>query len=274
MANTTFGSLTIGKTTITPTEVLLFVRRRRFLTISIISWAAMAALAVAVVVPQVQKILAIRSEMDTVQTKLDADQSFVTSLQALNSSDVARANVVLSATLPQEKPVLPLLYSLNRLAASAQVSVSEFEITPGLLGTGSGKLDDSRTGSTIDPQLAALPLRMNVAGPFDNLSSFFKSLDFVLPLIQIRSIEFSTTKRDASTATNSAQYSANVELSTLYMKSKPPTGVETTISDLSQSDLALIEKLSSSYAQREADNAAQVTEASSAGRTNLFVIPQ
>lgn len=274
MANTTLGSLKIGKTTITPTDVLLFMRRRRFLTISIISWIAMTVLTIAVIVPQVQKILETRSEMATVQEKLDADTSFVTSLQALNSSDISKANVVLSASLPQEKPVLPLLYSLNRLAASAQVSVSEFEISPGLLGTGSGKLDDSRAGSTIDPQLAALPLRMNVAGGFENLSTFFKSLDFVLPLIQIRSIEFSTDRRDASTATSSAQYNAKVELSTLYMKAKPPTGVETTIANLSQSDLALIEKLSSSFAQREADNAAQVVEASAAGRTNLFVIPQ
>ncbi|MEP7167388.1 MAG: hypothetical protein ABI758_05410 [Candidatus Woesebacteria bacterium] len=277
MASKLLSSFTIGGVEISAQSVLSFARRRRFFAISALSWVIMLILAITVVVPQVQQILARRSEIALVQAEVDKNQTFINSLESLDTSDLTRANTVLSASLPQEKPVLPFLYSLNRLAAGAQVSVSDFEISPGLLGTSSGTLDNARAASTIDPQLAALPLRMNVAGGFENLSTFFKSLDFVLPLIQITSIQFASVQKTTSTtstASGSAQYTAKVDLSSLYMKSKPVVGEETTIANLSPADTALLEKLTSSYTQREADNAQQSVEASASGRTNLFVSPQ
>jgi hypothetical protein len=112
---------------------------------------------------------------------------------------------------------------------------------------------------------------MSVAGGFDALSGFFQSLDNVVPFIQINSIDFSSTLADPATkATASAQYSAEVSLSSLYLKSAIQPGTLTSIAPLTPNDLALIDRLTLANQQREADTVAvsPVTEASSSA--NLF----
>lgn len=234
----------------------------------------MIGLTVGVVIPQVQRIYVRLQEIKATETTLAEKRSYLQGLESLNEAEIARANTVLSVALPQEKPVLPLLFSVDRLATTAQVSLSNFQISPGLLGSSSATLDTANSSlSSISPGLASLPLQMDVAGAFENLSTFFKSLDGVVPFIQINSIQFASAQQ-GTTATTSAQYTAQVELSSLYLKSKPAVETTQTITQLSAQDISLIDQLAVADAQRQSDSQQQSalsTQASSSGtRTDLF----
>lgn len=266
-----FQSKTV-KSELNMKSILAMAKRRRYMTISVLAWATILLLIVTIVAPSVQSILEARATLATATDELAAKERTIQSLQSLDVREIGRQNQILAAALPIEKPVLPLLYSVDRLATNALVSVSNFQVTPGLLGTGSAKLV-AQTGaaSPISPQLATLPLKMSVAGGFDALSGFFQSLDNVVPFIQINSIDFSSTLADPDAkATASAQYSAEVSLSSLYLKSAIQPGTLTSIAPLTSNDLALIDRLTLANQQREADTVAvsPVTEASSSA--NLF----
>ncbi len=248
-------------------SILALAKRRRYFSISLIAWLSIIVLLVLVVVPAVQSILAIRQELMTAQDELDTKQRLISSLDALDTTDITRANNVLSAALPVEKPVLPVLYSIDRLATNALVSVANFQVSPGLLGTGSAKLTAAATTvSPISPLLATLPLKMNVSGGFTNLSTFFQSLDNVVPFIQINSIQFSTDAK-ASEATTSAEYSAEVALSSLYLKNAFTGGKVTSVVQLTPREVALLDRLTKANEERLADsvNAAIPVMASSSG---------
>jgi len=257
------------------TAILAMAKRRRYFTISIFSWLVILILAAVILVPSIQTILEARAELSTAAAELDTKQQLITSLQSLDTQDIARANKVLAAALPIEKPVLPVLYSVDRLAAQAQVSVSDFQVSPGLLGTSSGKLETQVSdASLISPKLATLPLKMNVAGGFDSLSKFFQSLDNVVPFIQINSIEFSTDNLPTSVSSpqqtqssSSAQYSAEVALSSLYLKSALPSGDVKSIVPLNSKELSLLDRLTIANNQREQDtlNVALPTAATTSG---------
>lgn len=255
--------------------LLAMARRRRYMTVSVISWVVILILSVAVVVPAVQQIVTKMESITEVEAKIAEQQAKVDGLERLNSGEIDQANTVLEGALPREKPVLPLLYSLDRLATSAQVSVSNFQISPGLLGTESGKLDTSSTTNAISPSISALPLKMNVAGGFENLSKFFKSLDDVVPFIQVNSIKFQSqsTDKKAVVASGSAQYEADVDLSSLYLKQAISDELKGNVVPLSEADKALLDKLSGAFAQHQSDSVSQAQmNSTGSGRTNLFSI--
>ncbi len=237
-------------------SIMAIAKRRRYFTISILSWVAILALIALVLVPAVQSILAIQKDLETASAELTKKQQLITGLSTLDANELQRANTILAAALPIEKPVLPVLYSIDRLATEATVSVSNFQVSPGLLGTSSGKLSEAAQVSKISPQIATLPLKMGVSGGFGNLSTFFQSLDNVVPFIQINSIQFSSeVGQTAATSTESATYTAEVSLSSLYLKSALAKGTVTSVAPLNTAEKDLLQRLTLANEATLADSA-------------------
>lgn len=238
--------------------IMALAKRRRYLSISVVSWVVIIILTAVVLVPAVQTILEIRDQLAVASEELDTKNQLISGLQGLDTQEIARMNLILSAALPIDKPVLPVLYSIDRLATDATVSLSNFQVSPGLLGTASAKLDSSAPGgsqvSAISPQIAALPLKMSVSGKFNNLSTFFQSLDNVVPFIQINSIQFATDAT-TKTASGSADYIAEVALSSLYLKNSVAKGEVKAVAPLSAKELTLLERLTKANEARLADTA-------------------
>lgn len=251
-------------------DILGSIRRRTFFALSIVSWIIILILTLAVLVPRISQTLALRAHVVALRDDIAKKQTQLATLASLTQSQIVRDQEVLRGVLPQEKPVLPLLYSLDRLAIASQVSVSNFTISPGLLGTGSAKLDANVTPTTISPILLALPLKMNVTGQFENLRSFFTSLDSVVPFIQVDSIEFGVVQSTtAPVVASSSAYTADVKLSTLYIGRALKGDGDIVLFTKDQQDL--LSQLTQAYTQRETDAANERAGiASPSGKTNLF----
>ncbi len=251
-------------------DILSQLRRRKFLTYSIVAWVVMVLCTIVFIVPSSTALRTSYRLLSEEKEKISIQQQQIETLEQLSLDDVRREHDVLSGVLPEEKPVLPLLYSLDRLAIGASVSVSNFSLSPGILGSGSGKIDESAQKTTISPLLLALPLKMQVEGSFDNLRTFFSSLDSVVPFIQVDTIAFRTSAASTTPAASAgAQYSAEVELSSLFVAKAPSGQGEVTARTSEQ--MQLLEKLKIAYAQRESDAKSEFVGISSpSGRTNLF----
>lgn len=246
-------------------------RRRRYLAVSVLSWIVIVVLTILLVIPQINSILTTTSAIAEKDGVLADKTAYSTALAALSVEEMTRQTTIVNAALPQQKPVLPLLYSVDKIALQSQVAVSNFEVSPGLVGTTSGKLETTSITSSISPDILALPLKMDVSGAFESLNVFFKALDDVVPFIQVNSVDFATADKGDGIATRSAQYSAQVELSSLYAKPKSEVTGPAQIRPLTAQETALLDRLSRAYEARQADALAQsALVATSSGRLNIF----
>lgn len=265
------SSFLTGGTTLNTKALIATARKRRFFTLSIISWLTIALLSVVVLLPAVQSILTSMSELSEKQEDLDTLRTQVESLSTVDESIERQRIAILQAALPAEKPVLPLLYSLDKLAIQSQVGISNFQVSPGELS--SLTKEGSRTESTLAPGVFSLPLQMQVSGTFANLNSFFKQLDTIVPLVRITTIEFEgadTSTTESASASGSAVYQANVTMESLFV-SIAPTANGVVSSNLTPEHLALIERLTAAYSERQTDVALQTVSISTGSATrNIF----
>ncbi|MBP9700238.1 type 4a pilus biogenesis protein PilO [Candidatus Woesebacteria bacterium] len=268
MANSSFLT---GASSINTKAILASARKRRFFTISIISWLTIAVLAVVVLLPAVQSILTSMSELTTKQDELTTLRTQVDALSSVDETLERQRIAILQAALPAEKPVLPLLYSLDKLAIQSQVGISNFQVSPGELS--SLTKEGARTESTLAPGVFSLPLQMQVTGTFMNLNSFFKQLDTIVPLVRITTIEFEGADASAlqsATASESAMYQANVTMESLFVSISPSTS-GTIESSLRPEHVELLERLTAAYSERQTDVALQSVAISTGSATrNIF----
>lgn len=210
---------------VTISSIILYMRRHTYLTVAIVSWAVMIVLTLVFVIPQIQQISTQRSQIAVVEKKLADMVAKVQTLQALNPEELQAQRVLLQTVLPSQKPVTPLISSLEKLASDAGVSLKNFELSPGNVATDSSKpgLQVLAVKGLIQG-VGALPLKLEVQGEFSQMNVFFQSLDTVVPLVNVKTIDFTQLTQNVSSLLANTQYKASVELESLYALPEAGTG--------------------------------------------------
>ncbi|PWU22894.1 hypothetical protein C5B42_04900 [Candidatus Cerribacteria bacterium 'Amazon FNV 2010 28 9'] len=236
---------------ITSQVVVTYLKRHRYLTAAMISWVVMGVLTVVFLIPQIGLVAQHRSDVAAQQKKFDDTKAAVSFLQGLNADTLHTQATTVQSVLPQTKPVIPLLSSMEQLAAQAGISLNSLTLNPGKVSTGSAD-PSSAQKSTIDG-VYSLPMRLEVQGQFLPMHTFFKSLDQLVPLINIKTIEF-TALNQASSVNQNSQYKAIVDLESLYVLPSSPSHTPTvqvpTLTPLNQLSLNLIASLSAMVANQ------------------------
>lgn len=197
-------------------EIVLFMRRRTYLTVAIVSWAIMLLLAFVLVIPQVNLIIAHNENLGLEQTKLTRLQQRSTFLTGLNATEISEQLKVMQTVLPSQKPVTPLISSIERLAAEAGASLQSYELAPGTIATEGGRVTERNLVKGIADGVGSLPLSLDVQGGFIQMNSFFKTLDQLVPMVNVKTIDFTVLTQSLSGSPDSLQYKATVELDSLY----------------------------------------------------------
>lgn len=205
------------------TTIILFLRRRTYLTVAIVSGAVMVLLTVLVVLPQINLIIAHNQNLNTEEKKLADLQTRSAFLRSLNVATLSDEQKVFENVLPGEKPVTPLISSIERLANDAGVSLLSYELSPGRVATaGAQTAPETVVVKSLVEGVGALPLKMDVQGGFVQMNTFFKSLDLLIPLVNVKTINFTVLSQTKSGPVENIQYKASVELDALY--ALPTTG--------------------------------------------------
>lgn len=259
--------------------VVAMAKKRRYLTVAVLSWITIGLLCVFFLLPQLGVLVSNISTVQAKEKELAAVKDRIAFLSSEPAQEIDRHLTVLRTALPETKPVLPLLASLERIAADSSVSVGNLELSPGNVATQAAEVKETDSQVQEDVKTAfegvyALPLRFNMQGTFDNMTAFFKKLDTVVPLILVNTIQFSDTNESApGTDQGQAIFRANVELDSIYRKVEAgDSSIPLTPLTERQKDILATLEEAAQKAQEDA-NRTIVPEAAGTRRENLFSTP-
>ncbi len=270
------NKLSFSLSEVTLPVLLALARKRRYLTVSIVSWIVVGILFVVAVVPQIQQIYATMQDIAVAEKEFANLQSQVTLLRSVDESAVKSDVALLTTVLPASKPVLPLLSSLETVALQTQVSLSNFQVNPGNIASESGT---ANTIESVIKGVQALPFQLEVNGSFDSINSFFRLLDLQVPLVNITSIQFSRSGSIVASGSGTQNFRATVAIETLYTAGKGKTSAKTNSTAtssinpiLTEKDTLLLASLSAMLEQSRQADKTNTVPATQSGKRNLFTL--
>lgn len=206
-------------------SISAYLRKHRYLTVAVASWGVMIILGLSFLVPQIRLITEHANQLAIEEKKFEDLRNRVQFLTSLNRTELDTNTSLLQRVLPSVKPVIPLLSSMEQLAASAGIAVGSLEINPGKVATSGAQLSQTSTvgiqKSTVEG-VYSLPLKLEIQGPFLSMNTFFKSLDSIVPLVNIKTIQFTALAKSVASDPSQAQYKAILELESLFILPEPP----------------------------------------------------
>src|SRR5258708_27410900 len=159
---------------ITVATIMLYMKRHTYLSVAVVSWIVMIVLSVLFVVPQTQQIISESTQISLQQQKLADATTKVAFLQSLSAQDLQSQKTLLQTVLPSQKPVTPLISSMEQLAQDAGVTLKNFELNPGSVATNSAASTTSITKGFV-PGVASLQLKLELQGGFAQMNIDRKS---------------------------------------------------------------------------------------------------
>lgn len=236
-------------------SITLYLKRHTYLSVAVVSWVIIALLTVVFVMPQIRLIASEFSDTAAQQKKLDALSTKLKFVQTLDNTELDAQRKTLQGVLPSQKPVTPLISSLEKLASEASVSLKNFELNPGSVATGGAGLSTLTPGTRgLVPGVGSLPLKLELQGGFAQMNTFFKSLDTLIPLINVKTISFTQVSQNGVLISDSTEYKATVELESLYSIQDQATKVDPNevLIPMTAQDKALLSQLESQVAAQPA----------------------
>ena len=156
---------------------------------------------------------------------------------------------IVSVAIPNTKPLLEFLASLDQVTRATGVELSGLELTPGELGSQSAGLSKKNQQAGVD----SLPVKFKAMGNFDQVSQFMELLEKIAPFTTIS--EFSITEgaaKPSSPNTNGDQaeldesknkVSVNLSCQVYFANLSVKSVVNATIPTLTNQDNLVLEKL-------------------------------
>ncbi|NCN51125.1 MAG: hypothetical protein GW925_01590 [Candidatus Pacebacteria bacterium] len=162
-------------------KIIWITRRKLVYTIGLVA-LGMAIVAFAIY-PQITESLSLNTKYSKEHPTLEKLQAKLLELQSIDSTtEFSQADVVNSA-LPSKKPLLEFLTSLNSIAIANNISVGNFELSPGQISTDSA--DATKTTKQAAASVDTLDLELEIEGSFDGLQQFLLDIEKISPFTTI-----------------------------------------------------------------------------------------
>lgn len=154
-------------------------------------------------IPQVKQILAVRQSLKQEKGRLEQLVQKSTALENLDEQELKDNFQVTQDSLPSEKDIAGLLYTLARLENETSVTIEGIELQPGLISTPSANLSITATPSAETKGKAPPPktkpsggsetidFEINVSGSFLTVRNLLSKITEINPLLTISSVSFS-----------------------------------------------------------------------------------
>ncbi len=189
---------------------LFFVTRRQ-LIIGAGLIAAGVAIAGLATYPQISGILSANGQLAKENEALQTLSRKQLELQQVRSLPEFGEAETVDAVLPSTKPLIELLTSLNAVASAANISITEFEISPGKISTISGQVAAKPTAApeknarakptapkTAAKKLTTLSLQLTAEGSLANVDEFLRQIEKITPITTVTSLSLSREYLDES----------------------------------------------------------------------------
>ncbi len=210
-------------TTFDQNTLRVLYRRHKTYLFPFLAFTVSLVIIVVVIIPEVQQMFALKSQEEMIGQKITIIRQNLTFLSTLNDANTNKQLQTATTALPSEKDFTGILSTISQAAAESGVLVGDFSFQVGELSA------SSKTTSlpTIDIVLAVS------GGGIEGIKRFLHELANRFPLSQITSVHVNDT-------------TSSVTVSFFF---RPFPSLKTdgsqTISPLSQSDISVLDKLSS-----------------------------
>jgi hypothetical protein len=163
------------------------------LAIAIIIGVTSLALVFVAIVPIYQSASTILADIGKKSTELDALSDKVAVLTMLDANILEERVTVIDKALPPKKDVLLYLNAVDGLARELGLTFGGLSLSPGEVteATGSAKKTAKSSGG-----LQALETELKMSGGRDSVYAFLRTIEEVLPLMQIKNVKVTVTGVD------------------------------------------------------------------------------
>jgi len=157
----------------------------------------------------------LRGEIETTKEELVQVEQAVTLLEQLGEGELSDKREIAERAIPREKPIFTMLESLNVLASTTGVSITDLSSSPGSLATASASLRESTKPSratSLPYELVTITLQ--VKGEFESMKQFISGLGSMVPLVDLSEVRI---RSQASTA-EQVQFNGEMDLLAYWMQ--------------------------------------------------------
>ncbi len=226
----------------TPNSLLNQVKRRNLFSASILIFVVSLLLLVVVVYPQVRHIFSTKDKVSAKNKQVALLKAKATQLsQDLIQTEYFANNDLVQLALPNNKPLLEVLTSLDQVKRASEIELYDLQTNPGLLATGSGKL-----GTNKKVVAESMPLKFTVKGTFEKVSQFMDLLEKVAPFTTITSFEISGTRSTDIIEENPDEpevIQVSIETKTFFYNPSVKQAISASLPQLSQENTVVLAKL-------------------------------
>lgn len=236
------------------------------------------------IIPQIQGTIELVQQLETEKPKLESLKQKLVELDQIQFTPEYSQISIVNTALPSKKPLLELLMSLQSIAASNQVLVTELQLNPGDIATSSATAQmGAATGTTITTAptptpapagatgtgansglaVGSLTLGMTVKGTQAQVQSFLTMLEKATPFTTITQLSVERIK-DTNGQTNTME--ARVKTDTSFFTQPITAALEAPLPQLSDEERQVLSSISA-FVENELPEQTQVT---SGGVEDLF----
>lgn len=188
-------------------NVTAWINRHRSLA-SALGAAVLAIILVFVAaLPLYRSSSALLSKLATKTKELDALTGKVSILSKLDKSVLQERVTTIDTALPPKKDVLTYLVAIDGLSRDLGLTYGGFSLSPGELGEATASAGTVKKTSKAGG-LQSLDTEIKMRGGQESVYTFLKTIESVLPLMQIKNVGVSVIGED--------QYSLNLTLGMLW----------------------------------------------------------
>lgn len=130
--------------------------------------------------------------------------------------------------LPSHKPLLELLTHLNQIASKTEVSITQFEISPGSIAT-----DSTQVAVKTATNFNKLELNLTVNGPLKKVEEFMSLIEKISPITTITDLSLS---RRSDEKTGEIMTKADLTINAHYFTQSIRTTLESALPKIGQKE--------------------------------------
>ncbi len=182
----------------------MWINRHKNLFIAGVFTLFSVLLIIGAAVPIYQNTNMLLSKVKAKRAELDALSNKVLLLSKLDPNILAERVAVLNSALPPRKDVLLYLSAIDGLSRELGLTFGGLSLVPGDVSEATG----SAKKTTLAPGVQSLETEIKMRGGQDSIYAFLRTIEEVLPLMEIKDIKVSVLSDD--------QYSLTLTLAMLW----------------------------------------------------------
>lgn len=195
-------------------RIILSTRRQLVYGVSVVLAAVIVCFAV--LMPQFQEVGALNTKIAQEEPRTEQLRTKLQALESIVATAEYQQIQVVDEALPSKKPLLELLMSLNTLAQQTGVTVTKFELSPGLVASDSATLQaqlQQKTSAGFD----SLRLNLEISGTFQQIQDFLLKIEQISPFSTVIKMDISGEVNSLTQTTDASKpFSASLQTETFF----------------------------------------------------------